>query len=37
MAEQHAAQIKAAEDTGRAKAYYGHFAEKLITDSRAAW
>ena len=32
MAEQHAAQIKAAEDTGRAKAYYGHFAEKLITD-----
>ena len=32
MAEQHAAQIKAAEDTGHAKAYYGHFAEKLITD-----
>lgn len=32
MAEQHAAQIKAAEDTGNAKAYYGHFAEKLITD-----
>ena len=32
MVEQHAAQIKAAEDTGHAKAYYGHFAEKLITD-----
>ena len=32
IAEQHAAQIKAAEDTGHAKAYYGHFAEKLITD-----
>lgn len=32
MAEQHAAQIKAAENTGHAKAYYGHFAEKLITD-----
>lgn len=32
MVEQHAAQIKTAEDTGHAKAYYGHFAEKLITD-----
>lgn len=32
MAEQHAAQIKAAEDTGHAKAYYGHFAEKLERD-----
>lgn len=32
MVEQHAAQIKTAEDTGHARAYYGHFAEKLITD-----
>ena len=32
MAEQHAAQIKAAEDTGHARAYYGHFAERLTTD-----
>ncbi len=32
MAEQHAAQIKAAEDTGHAKAYYGHFGTELICD-----